>query len=406
MEIVVHREAGPRPDQQPVELVERKGVGHPDSICDALAEQLSLAITRFTHERLGRGVHHNVDKALLVAGASEPAFGGGRVLEPMRILLAGRATLEVEGLRIPVEELAERSARSWLGEHLHALDPAEHVVVETLVRPGSSELVELFGRGGRSRALANDTSCGVGFAPLTELERLALGVEAALGGRAAQPADPAWGEDVKVMGVRRGDAIDLTVACAFVGAELASAEAYRECKEQLVERTLKVAHELTDRRVRAQANTADDPETGSFYLTVTGTSAEAGDDGQAGRGNRVNGLITPGRAMTLESVAGKNPVTHVGKVYNLVAGLVAERLVDEIAEVADAECRLVSRIGRPVEEPQVVEVRIHTRGDFPVAALDGAVAEIVRGELERAASLPQALLSGEIMLDRWPLRRA
>jgi len=405
MEIAIHREEGTRPDRSRLEVVERKGVGHPDSICDALAEELSLAITRFTHEHLGRGVHHNVDKALLVAGASEPAFGGGRVIAPMRILLAGRATLEADGIRVPVEELAEGSARAWLGAHLHALDPSQHVAIETLVRPGSSELVELFGRGGKARALANDTSCGVGFAPLTELERIALAVEAALGGRATQPADPAWGEDIKVMGVRSGDEIDLTVACAFIGRELAGAEAYRERKEQLVERAARVAHELTERRVRVQANTADEPAAGSFYLTVTGTSAEAGDDGQAGRGNRVNGLITPGRMMTLESVAGKNPVTHVGKVYNLVASLVADRLVREIAEVSDAECRLVSRIGQPVEEPQVVELRLHARGGVAASALDCAVENVVRSELERAGELPGALLSGEVALDRWPLRQ-
>ncbi len=404
MEILVHREEGTPPERREVEVVERKGVGHPDTICDALAEELSLAITRFTQERLGHGVHHNVDKALLVAGAAEPAFGGGRVLAPMRILLAGRATLEAGGVRIPVEELAERSARAWLEEHLHALDARTQVDIETLVRPGSSELVELFGRVRGAKALANDTSCGVGFAPLTELERVALGVEAALGGRAAQAADPAWGEDVKVMGVRRGDEIDLTVACAFVGRELADAHDYLGRKEQLVERALKVAQDFTNRRVRVQANTADDPAAGSFYLTVTGTSAEAGDDGQAGRGNRVNGLITPGRAMTLESVAGKNPVTHVGKVYNLVAGLMAERLVEEIAEVTDAECRLVSRIGRPVDEPQVTEVRIHTRESVAAAALDDAVQEVVRSELERAHGLPEALLSGEVALDRGPLR--
>ncbi len=405
MEILVHRDDGTPADQRAVEVVERKGVGHPDSICDALAEELSLAITRFTSERLGRGVHHNVDKVLLVAGASEPAFGGGRVLEPMRILLAGRATLEAEGLRIPVEELAGDCARRWLGAHMHALDPAEHAAIETLVRPGSSDLVELFGRGGEAQALANDTSCGVGFAPLSELERIALDVEAALGSRQPEPADPAWGEDVKVMGVRRGDEIELTVACAFVGRELADAAAYRESHERLVARALEVARKRTSRRVRVRANTADDPEAGSFYLTVTGTSAEAGDDGQAGRGNRVNGLITPGRTMTLESVAGKNPVTHVGKVYNLVAGLTAARLVEEVAEITDAECRLVSRIGHPVTEPQVAEVRIHTREGVSAAAVEGAVEAIVRSELEDARRLPEALLAGEVALDRWPLRR-
>jgi S-adenosylmethionine synthetase len=81
-------------------------------------------------------------------------------------------------------------------------------------------------------------------------------------------------------------------------------------------------------------NAADDLQAGSVYLTVTGTSAEAGDDGEAGRGNRVNGLITPYRPMTMESAAGKNPVTHVGKISNVCASLITQRQVTEIAEIA------------------------------------------------------------------------
>lgn len=401
---MVHRSRELPPGERPLEVVERKGLGHPDSICDALAEELSLAIGRCALDLVGHAVHHNVDKALLVAGSSAPRFGGGRVLEPMRILLAGRATLELEGRRIPVEQLARESARRWLEAHLHALDPVAHVAVEAWVRPGSAELVELFGRGAGRRPLSNDTSCGTGFAPLTELERVVLEVEADVTGGGGEPADPAWGEDVKVMGVRRGDAIDLTVACAFVDRAIAGPDEYAEQREQLVARVERVAAAVTRCRVHACVNAADDPAAGSFYLTVTGTSAEAGDDGQAGRGNRANGLITPGRPMTLESVAGKNPVTHVGKIYNLVASLAAERVVRELPEVRNAECTLVSRIGAPVDDPQIVELRLHTRDDRFGAELVGPAQEIVRSELERAARLPEALLSGEVRLDRWPLR--
>ena len=90
-------------------------------------------------------------------------------------------------------------------------------------------------------------------------------------------------------------------------------------------------HGSTD--ISVVVNAADDPAAGSLYLTVTGTSAEAGDDGEAGRGNRINGLIVPFRPMTMESVAGKNPVTHVGKLYNIVASLIAQRLVDDVQEL-------------------------------------------------------------------------
>jgi S-adenosylmethionine synthetase len=151
-------------------------------------------------------------------------------------------------------------------------------------------------------------------------------------------------------------------------------------------------------------NTADEISRGSVYLTVTGTSAEAGDDGQAGRGNRANGLITPYRPMTLESVAGKNPVTHVGKLYNLAAGLIAASVVDEVPEVGEAECRLVSRIGRPISDPQVADVRVRCPEGVDLAAVSPRVREIVDSQLAALGLLTRDLIQGSLAVDRWPLR--
>jgi S-adenosylmethionine synthetase len=386
-----------------VEIVERKGRGHPDTICDALAEELSLALSRFYVAQSGGILHHNVDKVLLFGGASEARFGGGRVRQPIGIYLCGRAMAECAGAPVPIEELAVDGSRRWLRENLHALDPDAHVRIHPLVRPGSPDLVDLYRRQQReARWLANDTSCGAGYAPLSELETAVLRVEQALTERAATRAHPEVGEDVKVMGVRRGDAIELTVACAFVGRHVRDLADYRTRKGALAERAAEVARAHTRRPVRVAVNTADDPAGGSVYLTVTGTSAEGGDDGEAGRGNRANGLISPYRPMTMESVAGKNPVTHVGKLYNLIAGLLAEELVAAIPGAREASCHLVSQIGRPVDDPQLVDVRLRP-ADPDV--LDAARIEpIVRAWLGRAGGLWRELVEGVIALDRWPLR--
>jgi S-adenosylmethionine synthetase len=405
METSVIRAVAPPPGDRRVEIVERKGVGHPDSICDALAEELSLALSRFYLERAGGILHHNVDKALLVAGRSEPRFGGGRVVEPMHVFLAGRAALEVGTETVPIEELAETSARRWLAGHLHALDAQRHVAISALVRPGSSELVGLFDeRRARRRVPANDTSCGVGYAPLSDVERVVLAVEGSLREAAARGEQPAFGEDVKVMAVRRGERVHLTVACAMIGSRLADLTEYAKARERAAEIALEAAARATPLRVAVHVNAADDVESGRVYLTVTGTSAEAGDDGQAGRGNRVNGLIAPGRPMTMESVAGKNPVSHVGKLYNLAASLAAERLVAELEPVRAAECCLVSRIGHPIDEPDLVQVAI--AGADPEADRDlaGAVERIVHRELERLPRLTEELVRGGLGIDRWPLR--
>ena len=403
MPLVVQELAGPPIDQQAVEIVERKGLGHPDSICDALAEELSLGLSRWYREHAGTILHHNVDKVLLFGGISEPRFGGGRVVEPMEIYLCGRATAEFEGEAVPIEELAVRGSRRWLGDHLRALDPEAHVRIHSLVRRGSAELVELFRRQRESgRWLCNDTSCGVGYAPLSELENLVLRVEQALTCREATAAHPEVGEDVKVMGVRHADAIHLTVACAFVGRYVRSRAHYEARKAALAERVADLAREHARRPVEVAVNTADDPTSGGVYLTVTGTSAEGGDDGEAGRGNRVNGLIAPYRPMTMESVAGKNPITHVGKLYNVLAGLMAEDLVSEVPGVIEAHCFLVSQIGRPVDEPQLVDLRLRT--EDPRVPDPGRVEAVVADHLARSGVLWKEIASGSIALDRWPLR--
>jgi len=390
---------GPGAAAREVEIVERKGLGHPDTLCDALAEEFSLALCRFYLERFGRVLHHNVDKVLLSGGAARPAFGGGEVVAPCEVFLAGRATAEHRGVGVPLEELAVESSRAYLRRCFHALDPERHVRVHCLVHPGASELVGIY-----EQALAGDTSCGVGYAPLSDLERVVQRVERDLNAADTKRDHPALGEDVKVMGVRRGDRIELTVACAVVGRHCADLGEYLAQRRTVAEIAARSAGGETALPVAVLVNVGDLPERGNVYLTVTGTSAEAGDDGEAGRGNRVNGLITPGRPMTLESVAGKNPVTHVGKLYNLAAGLVAASLVEELPEVLEAECRLVSRIGRPVRDPALAEVRLRCAPGVRAASLAPAVGERVRAELDRIEGYAGELLAGALALDRWPLR--
>jgi len=378
-----------------VELVERKGLGHPDTICDALAEEFSRALSRHYLAQFGTILHHNVDKALLVGGSSRSAFGGGEVIEPMEIHLAGRAVSEVGGVEIPVEELARQACDGWLRENLFALDPARHVRVFVHVRRGSADLRELFDRQrGRGLPVANDTSFGVGFAPLSALEELVLELERELNSEARRRRDPCGGEDVKVMARRAGGEVELTVARAFVDGHLADLESYLQAKARVESR----ARELARARgidARVVVNASDAPELGSLYSTVTGTSAESGDDGQVGRGNRVNGLITPHRPMSLEAAAGKNPVSHVGKLYNLTALLAARRIVSEL-DARHAEVYLVSCIGRPVNEPELVHVRVVLDEPARASELGSTFVELVHDELARIPELAPRLLAGEL----------
>lgn len=155
-----------------------------------------------------------------------------------------------------------------------------------------------------------------------------------------------------------------------------------------------MAKEFTEREVEVDINTGDDVENANVYITVTGTSAEAGDDGEVGRGNRVNGLITPYRPMSLEAAAGKNPITHVGKLYNITANEIAKEVVKEISEVEEAYVYMVSQIGKPVNQPLAVDVKV--RSSQPSSSFQKRVEEIVSDKLAEMKDIWKRLVSGEI----------
>ncbi|MGH2349196.1 MAG: methionine adenosyltransferase, partial [bacterium] len=52
-EIAVEVLPGTPVSEHEVEIVERKGVGHPDSICDAIMDRVSVALSREYLRRFG-----------------------------------------------------------------------------------------------------------------------------------------------------------------------------------------------------------------------------------------------------------------------------------------------------------------------------------------------------------------
>ena len=382
-------------EDQEVEIVERKGLGHPDSICDGIAEHVSRALAREYMDRVGKVLHYNTDETQLVAGRSAPAFGGGEVFEPIYVLITGRATKEYGGTKIPAETIALRAARDYFQQNFPLVDFGTDVVVDVKLGEGSGDLQEVFGEDGVQVPMANDTSFGVGHAPLTETETIVLEAERQLNGHYSDE-NPAVGQDIKVMGKREGDRIDVTIAAAMVDRHVASIDEYDDAVGGVREFVLELAGRFTDRRVDVQVNTADDYESGSIYLTTTGTSAEQGDDGSVGRGNRANGLITPNRSMSMEATSGKNPVNHIGKIYNLLSTDIAESVVDEVDGIREIRIRLLSQIGQPIDQPHVADASLVTGPGVDVADIEGAVSDIVDRGLADVTSVTQRVIDGEL----------
>jgi S-adenosylmethionine synthetase len=383
----------PAAEDEPVEIVERKGIGHPDSLCDGIAESVSRALAAAYLDRVGRILHYNTDETQLVAGSAAPAFGGGEVVEPIYLLIVGRATSEYEGTTIPTEPIALRAARQYLEAHVPELDVGTDIVIDVKLGEGSGDLRDVFGEGGV--AMANDTSYGVGHAPLSETEEIVLNAERRLTGEYAAE-HPELGPDVKVMGKREGDEIDITVAAAMVDTYIGDVDEYAAAIEEVREYVAELAGEYTDRAVSIDVNTADDYDAGSIYLTTTGTSAEQGDDGSVGRGNRANGLITPNRSMSMEATSGKNPVNHIGKIYNLLSTEIAERVVDDVAGIRDLRVRLLSQIGRPVDRPHVADIHVSTEAGIAVGDVEDEIRTIVDRELADVTGLTERVIDGDV----------
>jgi S-adenosylmethionine synthetase len=380
-------------ENQTVELVERKGIGHPDSIADGVSESVSRALSRMYLDEFGRILHHNTDETQVVGGASEPKFGGGKITAPIYILLVGRATTEVNGEKLPFRQIAIDAARDYIKSVCAHVDPAKHIEFDCKIGSGSVDLRGVFEQ---EKVLSNDTSFGVGFAPLSDTERLVLETERFITTKLKKKV-PAVGEDVKVMAARHGKDIRLTIAAALVGSEVADGDAYQSVCETIRDQVADLATKLTTRTVSIDVNTADDPELGRYYLTVTGCSMEAGDDGSVGRGNRVNGLITPCRPMSLEAAAGKNPVNHVGKIYNLLSNLIAQDVVKETGgNVNEIHVRILSQIGKPVDQPQVASLQILPADGVKLAAVRKQAEAIANQWFENIGTLPQKLLTGKL----------
>ncbi len=377
-----------------VEYVERKGKGHPDTLIDGIVERASVELSKEYINRFGTILHHNLDKGLIVGGNSEAAFGGGKIIRPIEVIVAGRATKSFKGTSIPVDDIVKNAAAAYLSENTRFLDIQNEVKFVTKIDSGSADLNSVFLRDYKT-PLANDTSFGVGFAPFTEVERLTLEAEKYLNSKEYKSRRPAVGEDIKVMGIREGSKIMLMVAIAFVAKFIGSIDEYKEYKENVKDDLKRFAKSITDKEVEIEINNGDSYTTNEVYITKSGLSCEAGDDGSVGRGNRANGLITPFRYMTLEATAGKNPVNHVGKIYSVLSNEIANKIVKENKNVLECNVYIVSQIGRRITDPKNLTISIAAESKEAFEAAQKDAEAIAEDTLASITSFPEALLGGK-----------
>jgi S-adenosylmethionine synthetase len=394
MSPVIEAIAGTPVRDRRIELVERKGLGHPDTICDSVVEAASVALGRMYLERAGVIAHYNVDKALLVAGQCVKRFGGGEVTRPIELIVGDRATDVLNGRPLPVVETVRQAVEQWVGAHLPGVRPGNDLVTRVALAPGSEELRRVYTEG-EVEIASNDTSGASGYAPLSPTEELVLATERYLNSTEFKAAFPDTGQDVKVMGVREDERLAVTVAMPLSCLLTRSEAAYFARKDEIL-------HALTTRFASApfeidwRLNCLDRRGQGTegVYLTLTGTSAEDADSGQVGRGNRANGLIAFSRPTGGEATAGKNPAAHAGKVYSVLSHRLARLVHARCPALREVYVHMVVRIGEPVDRPWT-GVQVILPAGAALEDVEGEIRHVVEVELARMPAFRAELVRGE-----------
>jgi len=378
------------------EIVERKGIGHPDTICDLIMNQISIELSKMYLKETGTIQHHNMDKSLLVAGQSENKFGGGKITKPMKLVIGDRATFEVKGQKLPVEDVAILTAKKWFDNNLRFVKE-EHVEYQLEVGTSSHELRSIFENP--KSFVANDTSALVGYAPFTKTESSVLETEEYINSQNFKKEFPESGEDVKVMGFRNDNTLDLTIAMAFVDSHVDSENHYFKRKQDMLQSISEFHRKRGDfDEIKITMNNLDTKNKGieGLYLTVLGTSADNADSGEVGRGNMANRVISLTRPAGSEATAGKNPVSHIGKIYNALSFKLAEEIQKAVPDLEEVLVWMYNVIGKPVNEPKAIIIQPISDKELDVAKFESAIKEIVEQNLNKMDEFCMQLASGKI----------
>ncbi|CDI06354.1 methionine adenosyltransferase [Candidatus Nitrosotenuis uzonensis] len=376
------------------EIVERKGIGHPDTICDLVMDKVSIELSKLYLKETGIIQHHNLDKTMLVAGQTENRFGGGSVLKPMKLIMGDRVTILSDDHRVPIGDFMITTAKSWFENNLRNVN--EHVEFALEIGQSSKELRSIF--EGSKTVASNDTSALVGYAPFTKTESVVLETERYINSKKFKDEFPFAGEDVKIMGFRNGQWLDLTVAVAFVDRYVDSVDDYFAKKHRILEAIIEHASEKTDLNIHGAINCLDDKGRGidGTYLTVLGTSADNADSGEVGRGNKANQVISISRPAGAEAIAGKNPVSHIGKIYNTLSFKLANDIQQQVPDIEEVFVWMYNIIGRPVNDPKAVVVQPLTKNNSELDTSEQAqIREIISSGLEKMDQFCRKLLYDE-----------
>lgn len=350
------------PDRNSFEIVERKGIGHPDTLADGIAESISTEFSRFCMKEYGAILNHWVDKTLLTGALGEIDYGHGRLLTPIKLYIFGKMSKSFGGKEINLEKIIKKAVKNFMKMALPLMDTEINLEINYTQNNYSKNPYWMNPRDlkdlpNRENPRSNDTSVGVGFWPLSITENLTLELEKFFYNENCSPKYKYIGQDIKILSVREGNNIDITMCVPFIAQLVPNEKFYLENRDKLEKQLINHAQKFSGNsyNISLTVNNADKMGTSDrkkrkgYYFLVLGSALDDGEVGVVGRGNSASGVISCSRNHSMEAACGKNPVYHVGKVYTFLAHKIAKQISNRFN--CEVSVFIASKMGNLLKDP-------------------------------------------------------
>ena len=378
MEVFIYTNKKSDIDEQDFEVVETKGKGHPDNICDTLAEKISSNYSKYCVENYGVILRHMVDKLAILGGGSKVQFAKGEMIAPIRVLVNGRFTDRYRDKKIDYMNIVNNTIKGYFKELFPLLDINKYLIIidnthhnegpgvvyddNNITKNERAKFFEIVDEKDIARHnnsfRCNDTSTTVSYYPMSKLEKTVLSIEQFLNSEEYKKKNCWVGNDIKVMGIRKMDKIEITACVPLISLYVSCLEDYINKLNLLkVDIEQEIRKTFKDNEIIIYLNTRDNYEKNDLYMTAIGSAIESGDEGAVGRGNRTRGVIPFARNFSMEASCGKNPVYHTGKLFTAIGDVISEKIYEKYSLENIVYC--TSKMGDEISNPWNISVELN-----------------------------------------------